>query len=107
MPIRTGNFFADIPCDQERELFDELLASGSLKVERIVSRGHSSPEQGWYDQENNEWVMILEGWAILLIEGEGEFRLERGDYLNIPAHARHKVTWTDLEHTTLWLAIHY
>jgi cupin 2 domain-containing protein len=77
-----------------------------VKLERIVSHGHATPEAGWYDQEQDEWVMLLAGAAGLLIEGEGERALAPGDALLLPAHCRHRVTWTAPDQPTVWLALH-
>jgi len=79
-----------------------------VKVERIVSLGHSSPDNEWYDQEENEWVILVKGSAGLLFEGNEEVNvLESGDYINIPSHTRHRVEWTDPDTETVWLVIHY
>jgi cupin 2 domain-containing protein len=103
-----NNVFAQLPTDLEQESFQDLLKSSTIRIERIVSRGQQSPAEGWYDQAENEWVLVLEGAAVILLEEGGrEIRLERGDYLNIPAHAKHKVLWTDPDHVTVWLAVFY
>ena len=96
-----------MPDKIEHELFEELLRHKNIRIERIVSRGHTSPENGWYDQEENEWVIVLEGSGSILFEKGDEVHLKKGDYLNISAHKRHKVTGTDLNDITIWLAIHY
>ena len=105
--MRAQNIFAAIPDKLEQESFEQLLDSGTLKIERIVSKGHSSPASGWYDQEENEWVMLLRGEAVLSFEDQSRVRLREGDYLNIPAHKKHRVDWTDPHVQTIWLAVHY
>lgn len=102
-----ANIFAKLPIQPENELFDELLRAENVRIERIVSRGHTSPEQGWHDQIENEWVIVLEGAGVVLFEDGVEVALHTGDYVNIPAHTRHKVTWTDPDILTVWLAIFY
>ena len=98
----------DWPEDLPEEQFTELLRAGGFRVERIVSRGHCSPEGFWYDQRWHEWVLLLRGSAGVLFEGEAEpVVLRPGSYLNIPAHVRHRVAWTDSREPTVWLAIHY
>lgn len=104
---RANNIFASLPTDAGQEAFDELLSHSNLKIERIVSKGHTSPPGYWYDQENHEWVIVLEGAGTVLFENGREVSLHKGDYLNIPAHAKHRVTWTDPDQPTIWLAIHY
>lgn len=84
-----------------------LLQTPGVRIERIVSEGHSSPEGFWYDQETHEWVLLLSGAAKLQFEGEEPIGLKPGSYLHIPAHRRHRVEWTDPTQPTVWLAIHY
>jgi cupin 2 domain-containing protein len=103
----VGNIFSSLPDRLEHELFEELLHHKNIKIERIVSRGHASPANGWYDQNENEWVVVLEGSGTILFENGEEVNLVKGDYLNIQAHTRHKVSWTDPKGVTIWLAIHY
>lgn len=101
-----SNLFAEIPDKLDKELIDVLLNSENIKVERIVSKGHISPETGWYDQDQNEWVVIIKGEAIITFENK-EVSLREGSYINIPAHTKHKVSWTHPQLETIWLAIHY
>jgi len=103
----SGNIFAAIPTQLDEELFNELSSNGPVLIERIVSKGHSSPPSGWYNQDKNEWVILLTGQAIIAFPGEKDIRLVKGDYLNIPAHQKHRVKWTDPEQETIWLAVHY
>jgi len=105
--MKTENIFTHIPADKKDEFFEILLSNESVTIERIISNGHCSPPAGWYDQEKNEWVMVLKGKAILVFENEAAVRLGEGDYINIPAHTRHKVEWTDPHCETIWLAIWY
>ncbi|WP_446010111.1 cupin domain-containing protein [Candidatus Electrothrix sp.] len=102
------NIFSTLPSDPEYEVFDELLHAKNIRIERIVSKGHVSPETGWYDQEEHEWVLVLEGAGTLLFaEDKRQVTLRKGDYLHIPAHTKHKVIWTEPEALTVWLAVHY
>ncbi len=106
--MEAKNLLDEIPSALAEELFTPLLQGGGIRIERIVSQGHASPPGFWYDQDENEWVFVLEGSAGLQIEGFPEtFELRRGSYINIPAHARHRVAWTDPSEKTVWLAIHY
>jgi len=94
--MNPDNLFDNLPVDLPEELFTPILQAGDLRVERIVSQGHASPPGFWYDQEENELVILLEGSAAVEFEGQAEpVELRRGSYLNIPAHARHRVVWTD------------
>ncbi|GLX78807.1 cupin [Thalassotalea insulae] len=105
--MTTNNIFQAIPADLNDEFFELLAENKHVKIERIVSLGHSSPETGWYDQASNEWVIVLKGQAIISFEQEEDVTLACGDYLNIPAHKKHKVSWTTSDSETVWLAIHY
>ncbi|MCG8367757.1 MAG: hypothetical protein MJA27_31045 [Pseudanabaenales cyanobacterium] len=69
------NIFAELPKNLEEEVFEILASSETVKIERIISKGHTSPKTGWYDQEQNEWVLILQGEAILSFEHDEPVRL--------------------------------
>jgi cupin 2 domain-containing protein len=106
--IEGGNLFADVPENLPVEHIAPLLTAPNVRIERIVSRGHSSPSGFWYDQSQPEWVMVVSGSAGVRFDGEAAPRtLKRGDHLHIPAHARHRVEWTDAGEPTIWLAVHY
>ncbi len=100
------NLFSEIPDQLPRELFETLLQRRGLRLERIVSHGHTTPEREWYDQEWDEWVILLSGSAELLFEDGERCAMRTGDYLFIPAHRRHRVTCTDAQHKSVWLALH-
>ena len=106
--MSTGNLFKDIPGDLPSELTQLLLTTSAFRVERIVSRGHASPEGFWYDQAEHEWVLLVSGAARLRFEGDGgAVEMKPGDYLHIAARRRHRVEWTAPGENTVWLAIHY
>ena len=97
-----------IPDDLPQELVTTLQRAGGLRIERIVSQGHASPPDFWYNQDENEWVVLLEGAPACSSKASLEpVELRRGSYLNIPAHVKHRVAWTDPDEKTVWLAIHY
>lgn len=96
-----------MPSELTKEFFDILLHDQNIRIERIVSKGHTSPESGWYDQEDNEWVLVLEGAGTILFADGRQVTLNKGDYLHILAHEQHKVAWTDPDRLTIWLAVHY
>ena len=102
-----NNIFDSVPSDLEEEVFQRLVDSNGIRIERIISKGHRSPESGWYDQDNNEWVMVLKGEAILLFDDETSVSLKAGDFINIAAHKKHRVEWTAPDVETIWLAVHY
>ena len=102
------NLLSDIPDALHDELLETLLEADSIRVERIVSHGHSSPEGFWYDQEQHEWVVVLKGAASLRFEGNDKtLEMKPGDFVNIPAHKQHRVEWTTPDETTVWLVVHY
>jgi cupin 2 domain-containing protein len=104
---QTGNIFAGIPATLPGELFETLLQNPTIRIERIVSKGHITPDDTWYDQDCGEWVLLVQGKAALLFEDSAEpVELRGGDYLFIPAHRKHRVTWTDPRQESIWLAIH-
>lgn len=98
--------YAAIPERLPDELFEILAISEHQRIERIVSLGHASPEGFWYDQEQDEFVILLRGAARLRFEGEDPVEMKAGDYVAIPAHCRHRVDWTDPDQPTVWLAVH-
>lgn len=105
--MELKNIFESIPDNLDKEISEKLIQNKDIKIERIISKGHTSPESGWYDQAQNEWVIILKGEAIISFETEEEVILGVGHYINIPAKTKHKVSWTNPETETIWLAIHY
>jgi len=106
--MKPTNIFLEIPERLPEEIVEEIVGSRRCKIERIISKGQASPQDFWYDQEQNEWVIVLKGRAVLEFEGaQDPVELGPGDYVNIPAHQRHRVEWTDPEETTVWLAVHY
>jgi cupin 2 domain-containing protein len=106
--VKTGNVFAQLPIDSDREVLDVLATNGDVRVERIVSNAQASPPGFWYDQEQHEWVIVLRGQAGLLFEGEQRpTTLGPGDHVTIPAHTRHRVAWTSSDEPTVWLAVFY
>ena len=107
MAYPVGDLLAAVSGPLPEELFDVLVESGDLTIERIVSRGHTSPASGWYDQARSEWVLVVQGAARIEFETEGMVELEAGHYLNISAHTRHRVAWTAPDKDTVWLAVHY
>ncbi len=105
--MTPSNLFGNIPSNLSEELFEVLVESPSVKIERILSQGHTSPDTGWYDQDRNEWVIVLKGSATLMFEDNTTVDLSEGDTLNIPAHKKHRVIKTSASPVTVWLAVHY
>lgn len=102
------NILADLPAALTGEVFETIVTSDSLRIERIVSNGQATAEGEWYDQARDEWILVLAGGADLLFEDAHEpQRLGAGDYTLIPAGCRHRVAWTDPKVKTVWLAVHF
>lgn len=102
------NLFADIPVTLQEELLQTLAESGSVRIERIVSNGHATLPDLWYDQGWDEWVLLVSGGATLLFDdGSACLILLPGDHILIPAGCRHRVERTDLGQKTVWLAVHF
>lgn len=105
---RSGNLFADLPATGSCEAFEDLLRGDAVRIERIVSRGHASPEVGWYEADRGEWVMVASGRARLRFADERAPReLAAGDWLYIAPNRRHRVEATDPDAPTVWLAVHF
>jgi cupin 2 domain-containing protein len=104
--MEKHNLFQAIPEQLPQELFDTLLQRDGLRLERIISQGHATPPGKWYDQDQDEWVILLSGSATLLFENGETQQLTAGDYLLIPAHCRHRVQNTDNLEPSIWLALH-
>jgi cupin 2 domain-containing protein len=104
MTIRVQNIFADLPNASSQEHFVTLLENSAVKIQRIVSDIDSGSSELWYDQDHEEWVIVLRGNAILEFEGGELTKLKAGDCLMIPSHIKHRVEYTDPQ--TVWLVVH-
>jgi cupin 2 domain-containing protein len=102
----SGNLFVGLPEPLPDELFTTVVDSANVRIERIVSHGHASPDGFWYDQDHDEWVVVLKGAARLRFEDE-TIDMKPGDFLNLPAHKKHRLEWTTADEPTIWLAVHY
>ena len=100
------NIFEQIIIDKNEEKFFEIFKNETIKVEKIVSNGQTSPENFWYEQEKSEFVLLLEGFAILEFENR-IVELKKGDCLNIEAYEKHRVKFTSLDEPTVWFAVFY
>ena len=103
MALTVKNLFADLPTGVDGEAFATLFESSAAKIERIISHSHQSPPGFWYDQAEDEWVIVLRGSATLEFTGGELVELNPGDYLTIPRHVKHRVARTSEE--TIWLVV--
>jgi cupin 2 domain-containing protein len=107
--VKAGSLLSGLPSQRlAGEAVETLIERPGLRIERIVSTGQATPEGQWYDQETDEWVLVVSGRARLRLEGEAQDReLGAGDFVFLPAHCRHRVAWTEQEKPTVWLAVHF
>ena len=101
-----SNLFSNIPADLPDELIETLLGAESIRIERIISHGQASPDGFWYDQDQHEWIVVLKGAGRIRFDDQA-VQMQPGDFINIPAHRRHRVEWTTPDEPTIWLAVHY
>ena len=105
--IQSGDLLSGLGRKLEAEELSVLAKGPGARIERIVSTGQASPPGFWYDQDATEWVFLIAGSAALLFEGDATPKvLAPGDYVEIPAHRRHRVAWTASDRETVWLAVH-
>lgn len=102
-----ANIFSNIPSELPNEIFEDIILTEKLRVERIVSMGQTSPDTGWYDQRENEWIIVLSGYGVIEYVNGNKVTLKQGDYLHIKAHDKHRVIETSADDITVWLAIFY
>lgn len=105
---KEGNFL-NIPEDIPKnfELFQSVISSGNVSIERIISTGQKTPDGQWLEQDKNEWVLLLQGESEMQFEGDRKVILKSGDYFFIPKNTRHKVLRTSIEPYCIWLAVHF
>lgn len=104
MAVCVESIFAGLPESSGQEHFLKLFDNEAVRIERIVSHSHSSPVGFWYDQPEDEWVIVLRGHATLEFEGGELIKMKAGDHLTIPSHVKHRISQTGSE--TIWLAVH-
>jgi cupin 2 domain-containing protein len=90
----------------DEELFESLVSAENVSIERIISTGQITPPGEWYDQELDEWIILLQGFASISYADESVIQLTAGDYLLIPAHQKHRVEYTSSNPPCIWLGIH-
>ena len=106
--MKPQNIFSPHPGSLTTEIFENLLKTDRFVLKRIISSGQATPPGEWYDQDEEEWVIVLSGSAGIRFEGQKELTMMHpGDYIQIPAHQRHRIEWTDAKRKTVWLALHF
>jgi cupin 2 domain-containing protein len=108
MTPQTHNLFDGFPSTLQEEFIQTLAESDAIRIERIVSDGHATPPGEWFDQDRDEWVLLVSGGATLLFDDDAvPLILGPGDHVRIPANCRHRVERTDTGQKTIWLAVHF
>lgn len=97
------SFLDNIPSSLHEEVFQTIIKNENVKIERIISYGQHTPQEFWYDQTEDEFVLVLEGEAKIAYDDENLYHLKKGDSLYIKAHQKHQVRYTS--NPTIWLAI--
>lgn len=107
--MKTSNIYQHkkLPTAERNELSEKLIETAGITIERIISTGQVTPDGKWFDQEKDEWVLLLQGNAELEFESERIMQIKAGDYMNIPAHKKHRVTFTSATPPCIWLAVHH
>lgn len=101
------NIFEQIDINLNEEIIENIVNSDNIRIERIISFDHKSPNGFWYDQDENEFVIVLEGEATLEFDKNTLVSLKKGDYIIIEKHKKHRVVGTAKNMLTIWLAIFY
>lgn len=105
--MQLPNLLANLPTELAEEQFDSLFTGWKFRLERIVSTGQTTPRDEWYDKDEAEWVLLLKGEAELEFADDRRIRLLPGDQVQIPAHCRHRVSFTSKNEPTVWLALFF
>ena len=106
MKIKNINEIDKLPIG-ENEFFDTLCKSANVHVERIISNGQTTPPGKWFDSDKNEWVLLVQGKATLQMENNTLIHLKAGDYLLIPAHQKHRVSYTSAKPHCIWITLYF
>ena len=101
---KNANLYDLLVASLSEEVTETLHADEKVRIERIISTGQASPEGFWYAQKENEWVCVLEGQGAIQWEDGSTKVLDRGEWVLIPAHVRHRVLSTSATPPCIWLA---
>jgi cupin 2 domain-containing protein len=107
--MQANNIFSagNLPKIADQEQFETLCSDQNLRIERIISHGSITPPDQWYDQQENEWVLLIQGKASLEFENGKMLHLGSGDYIFLPARLKHRVAYTSKTPSCIWLAVHF
>jgi cupin 2 domain-containing protein len=105
--IDKKNIFEHANTYLDKELIENIVNSAVIRIEKIVSKGHVSPDGFWFDQDENEFVILLQGEAALEFEDNNIVYLKKSDYIVIEKHKKHRIIYTSKNTLTVWLAVFY
>jgi cupin 2 domain-containing protein len=107
--MKISNIFdtSKVKITSDKEHFEALCKGTHARIERIISRGHTTPDGQWYDQSQDEWVMLLQGKAAITFFDGKQTELTAGDHLLLPAGIKHRVSYTSKDPDCIWLAVHF
>ncbi len=97
------NLLDNIPSTSIDEIFKTIVSNDNVKIERIISYGQTTPKDYWYDQDENEFVYIVQGKAKIKYDDGTIHILNINDSLYIQAHQKHQVIYTS--NPTIWLTV--
>jgi len=102
-----GNIFAIGKIhSNKKEVFETILERGDFKIERIITLDPYTEPGKWYDQDLDEWVILLRGNAKIEFKEEGIIDLNAGDYIFIQAHKTHRINQSGTDEKNIWLTVH-
>lgn len=101
------NIFSLLQVNTTNEYFEDIISEADFRIERIISDGHTTPDDFWYNQDEDEFVLLLKGFAKLMFEDGSIIELNEGDYVIIDKHKKHKVIYTSTETKTFWITCYY
>ena len=119
------NIYDKIPESITEEIIEIMYQNPHCKVERIISNGQITTENEWYDQDQEEWIILVQGEATILIEKLQEessdkcnilncnikeescdkVHMVKGDTLLIKSHQKHRVIYTSQNPLCIWLCV--
>jgi cupin 2 domain-containing protein len=106
VPVQASLVTIPESWNAEDELIEKIFTTATFRFERIISKGHTTPAGQWYDQDDDEWVALIQGEATMVLERGLLLTLHAGESLTIPAHCRHRVEFTSSDPPCVWLALH-
>lgn len=99
-----SNIFSLPQLPLDKELVSILAENKEVRIERIISTGQVTD---WYDQDETEYVILVEGTAKLEYENGNILELNKGDMVLIAAHEKHRVAFTSMEPPCIWICIYW